>query len=707
MLPPIPVDFRQAPGYRSDSIMPAFSNAELVALEREAEREADKRREQVISNLSSHIRRCFEDAKAAKSHIEAEMIAALNQRAGRYEPDVLAEIRKFGGSELFVRLTEQKCVGAGSWIRDVLSLDRPWGLDPTAVPDLSPGESAAIADIINRAALDAAQRQIAESGTVPDPEAVKAQIAQATEKAKADAMLAREKAARARADKMAKTIEDYLDESAFKAVMANAIDLDLTTFGTAILKGPVPRTRRRLAWEQKDGQWTPVEKEEVYPEVERVSPLDLYPSGDATSVEDADYLIEIYKLRRSDLRSFRGIDGYNDREIDDILKEHGTTGHREAEHVDQAVAAASSKSGSAYLPGSNTLDALIFFGEVQGQLLIDWGVKSVEPLAEYSIEAWMIDSHVFRVDIKEPHEAFRPYHKAVYRARPGSFWGIGIPLTIDYLQKMCNAAARALGNNMAIASGPQVGVDLEQMPPGEDGKKMWPWKVWRFNTAKYGQSSVPPLHFFQPDMHAAELMAIYEKFAALADEISGIPRYIQGDSNVGGAGRTASGLSMLMGAASKTVKAIVSNIDMGIIEPLISAMFRYAMLYHPDRSIKGDAKVVAKGSTALIVREQAQVRRNEFLQVTNNPTDLAIMGEARRAELLRSTAETLSLDPDQIAPTREEIEKRQQARELAQQQLAQQQLMAQGQPAATAPRALGPDGAPASGQDFNLFAGGR
>ena len=686
-------------------MVPAFGNAELVAMELEAEREADKRREQVVSNLSAHIRRCFEDAKAAKARIEAEMIAALNQRAGRYEPDVLAEIRKFGGSELFVRLTEQKCVGAGSWIRDVLSLDRPWGLDPTAIPDLSPAEVRAIEAIVNRAALDAAQRQIASSGMVPDPGAVEAHIAQAAEKAKADALLAREKAARTRADKMAKAIEDYLDESAFKAVMADAIDLDLTTFGTAILKGPVPRTRRRLAWQEKDGRWAPAEKEEVYPEIERVSPLDFYPSGDATSVEDAESLIELYKLRRSELRAFKGIDGYSDREIDEILKEHGATGHHEAEHVDQAVAAAASKSGLSYLPGSNTLDTLIFFGEVQGQLLIDWGIESVEPLAEYAIEAWMIGSHVFRVDIKEPHEAVRPYHKAVYRARPGSFWGIGIPRTIDYLQKMCNAAARALGNNMAIASGPQVGVDLEQMPPGEDGKKLWPWKVWRFNTAKYGQASVPPIHFFQPDMHAGELMAIYEKFAALADEISGIPRYIQGDSNVGGAGRTASGLSMLMGAASKTVKAIVSNIDMGIIEPLVSAMFRYAMLYHPDQGIKGDAKVVAKGSTALIVREQAQVRRNEFLQATNNPTDLAIMGEGRRSELLRSTAETLSLDPDQIAPTREEIEKRQQARQLEQQQLARQQPMAQGQPPAVDPRALGPDGAPVAGQDFNLFAG--
>lgn len=700
MLPPIPVDFRTAPSYQSDSLLPTFTNSQLISLEREAEQAADQRREQIISNLAAHIRRCFDDAKTAKASIEAEMIAALNQRAGRYEPDVLAEIHKFGGSDLFVRLTEQKCVGAGAWIRDVLSLDRPWGLDPTTIPDLSPAEAQTIEETVQQSILADVQRKMTQGGIVPDPDAMAMEIRQAVDQAKADALLTREKAARSRADKMAKVIEDYLDESQFKISMAEAIDLDLTTFGTMILKGPVLRTKRRLVWEEQGGQWAPVEKEETYPEIERVSPLDAYPSGDATSVEDAEYWIERYKLRRSDLRSFKGIEGYNDHEIDEILKEYGASGHREAEQVDQAVATAASKSGLSYTSPTNTLDALIFFGEVQGQMLLDWGIKSVDALAEYAIEAWMIGSHVFRVDIKEPHEAFRPYHKAVYRVRPGSFWGIGIPKTIDYLQKMCNAAARALSNNMAIASGPQAGIDMEQLPPGEDGKKMWPWKVWRFNTSKYGQTNTPPISFFQPTMHAAELMAIYEKFASLADEISGIPRYVQGDSNVGGAGRTASGLSMLMGAASKTVKAIVSNIDMGVIESLISAMFRYAMLYHSDQSIKGDVKVVAKGSTALIVREQAQVRRNEFLQTTNNPTDIAIMGQGRRAELLRSTAETLSLDPDQIAPTREEIEKQQQAQ---QQMIQQQQMMQQGVSAGLLSRSLGPDGAPVAGQDARLF----
>jgi len=333
-------------------------------------------------------------------------------------------------------------------------------------------------------------------------------------------------------------------------------------------------------------------------------------------------------------------------------------------------------------------------------LLKEWGIQSVQPLSEYAIEAWLIGAHVIRVDIKEPHELDRPYCKAVYRPRPGSFWGIGIPELMADIQQQANATARALANNMALASGPQVGIDAEQMPPGEDGSRVWPWKVWRFNTGKYGQTSTPPIAFFQPEMHANELMGIYQQWVRIADDVTGIPAYVYGNQETAGAGKTASGLSMLMGAATKAIKSVIANIDDGLIEPMVRQLFRYAMLYHPDESIKGDVRVVAKGASALLVREQAQVRRNEFLQITNNPTDVEIMGLARRADLLRSTAETLSLDPDQIAPTRAQFE---------QQQAAQQQAMAQQaamSPQTLPPTTTGSDGAPVSGQDSQLFPGG-
>ena len=46
-------------------------------------------------------------------------------------------------------------------------------------------------------------------------------------------------------------------------------------------------------------------------------------------------------------------------------------------------------------------------------------------------------------------------------------------------------------------------------------------------------------------------MAVFEKFSQLADEYTGIPRYMAGIEGASGAGRTASGMSMLMGNAGR------------------------------------------------------------------------------------------------------------------------------------------------------------
>ena len=71
----------------------------------------------------------------------------------------------------------------------------------------------------------------------------------------------------------------------------------------------------------------------------------------------------------------------------------------------------------------------------------------------------------------------------------------------------------------------------------------------------------------------------------LADDHSGIPSYVTGDLNVQGAGRTASGLSMLMGSAGKGIRQVVMHID-NVIKPVIHRIFLYNMRYNEDESIK-------------------------------------------------------------------------------------------------------------------------
>ena len=84
-------------------------------------------------------------------------------------------------------------------------------------------------------------------------------------------------------------------------------------------------------------------------------------------------------------------------------------------------------------------------------------------------------------------------------------------------------------------------------------------------------STAAPMGFFQPTSNAQELMTVFDRFSQLADEVTGIPRYMTGDGMAGGAGRTASGMSMMIGNAGKTTKKTLMSIDMHVINPLLQA----------------------------------------------------------------------------------------------------------------------------------------
>lgn len=230
---------------------------------------------------------------------------------------------------------------------------------------------------------------------------------------------------------------------------------------------------------------------------------------------------------------------------------------------------------------------------------------------------------------------------------------------------MVNSSARALANNMGIASGPQMYVNVDRVPAGEDITNLYPWKIHQVTSDPMG-SSAAPIGFFQPNSNAQELMAVYEKFSVLADEYSGIPRYMTGSAPAGGAGRTASGMSMLMTNANKSMKQVVSNIDTNVMTPLLERQYFYNMKYSQDPELKGDVTIVARGANSIIAKESAQVRRNEFLMATANPIDMGIMGVEGRATLLRENAKQLDMNPDEIVPPREKFRVDQQIQQMMQ-----------------------------------------
>lgn len=671
------------------SMLRVVNNDELARRDEEQlEREAlaERQSQPLLLGLTGHLRECWDAARMAKQPIERRMLKAMRQRNGEYEPDKLAQIRGQGGSEIFMGITEVKCRAAESWLRDIL-LDQgepPWDIVPTPIPDLSPQQRGEVQE----AYAERVVALIQERGQAPSQD----EMLELREMVAQDYRFKVLRQAQIRADKMKLKIEDQFAQGGWSEAF-NEFITDMATFPCAFLKGPVVRRQRHLGWTTgPDGKTRVETQERLAPEFERVDPFNIYPEPGITTFSDG-YLFERHPLTRMELAEMIGVPGYDDDAIRAVLRQ-GPGQSWVNEDITHEQDELESKH-YAYMRPTDTYDALEFWGKVSGSMLIEWGLDESEvddPEREYDANVWIVGDYVIKAVLNYDPLGQKPYVKSSFIKTPGSFWGKAIPETIEDVQNVCNATARALVNNMGIASGPQVEVNLERIPANEDITQMFPWKIWQVTNDPMG-SSAPAVRFSQPDDNSINLLRVFEKFSQLADDHSGIPSYIYGNLDVQGAGRTSSGLSMLMGAAGKGIRQVISHIDNDVIKPIVYRQFIYNMRYDEDESIKGDAEVVARGSINLAVKETVNVRRLEFLNATANPVDMEIVGVTGRAAILREIAKGLQMPVDEVVPSKEKLDYVMELR-------AQQEQMQAQQGGAE----LEADGTPRGGQEGNLVS---
>lgn len=617
----------------------------LAAMTEADRKDAEDRQTQpMITGLAGHIKHKFTIARDFKRlDIEPRMVQNLRARRSEYDPDKLTAIRQMGGSDVYAGITSLKCSAAASWIKDVMlgqGDDRPWSISPTPIAELPPEINELI---VNQAV--APLKQALMAGAAVDP----MQTVNMLSMMRDQAMAALKEEASKRVERMAAKMEDQLIEGGFLTALDGFID-DMVTFPSAILKGPVIRMRPRLSW-GPDGQ--PVVNVKLVKEWERADPFKIYPAPSATTIDDSD-LIEKHRLSRKELQALIGVDGYDKTAINMVLEMFSSGLDQWLFDTSEQAQAEGRPTSMLMANPDGLIDALQYWGSVQGQMLLDWGMdtkKVPNPQQEYEVEAWVIGPYVIKAVLNPDPLNRRPYYKASYREVPGSFWGHSVADLVRDPQTAANSALRNMINNAALSSGPQVGVLVDRLAAGEDVTQMQPWRIWQLTADPMnGGSYQPPITFFQPQSNVQELMIMFDKFMTMADEFSGIPKYMTGNAQAGGAGRTASGLSMLMTNAGKSISAVIGNVDLHVIEPALDRLYYYNMRFETDPDLKGDVCIEARGSKSLIAKESAQVRRNEFLMATNNPTDMQIVGVEGRAAVLREVAKGLDMDTDKIVP---------------------------------------------------------
>jgi hypothetical protein len=658
-------------------------------LEAAAKRAASKKQNTpMIQGLAAHVRRRWEVMRDHKRlEIEPRLTKCLRARSMQYEPAKLAEIREQGGSEIFMGIVSTKCRTATAWLRDTLlgtGADKPWSLSSTPIPEVPPAVQERLQGI-----MEANLQQYYAAG---NPPVAPQDLQQLAAGMKDTAMRAMKEEADKRVGRMEKKMEDQLIEGGFVRALYEFTN-DIATFPYAVLKGPIPRKRKAM----KYAQGGLVAMDVLRDEWERVDPYKFYwaPWGD--DIQNMP-IIELHHLTREDVEAMIGVEGYDEASVRSILADFGFGSFDWLEHDDSEIEEATGKDyDDAH---SDIVAAIQLWDSIPGSLLIDWGMDDSEipdPQLSYPCEVWMMNNTVIKAVLNYDPLGRKPYYVTSYEKVPGRVDGNGVSDLCMDAQNMCNAAARALANNMGISSGPQVGVNISRLPAGEDITQMYPWKIWQFRQSEYNDSS-PPMTFFQPNSNAQELMAVFDRFMGIADEVSGIPRYMTGE-HVPGAGRTSSGLSMLISNAGKSIKQVIGNIDYDVLTPMLERQYQRNLRYADDPDLIGDVQIVARGAMSLVVKEAEAVRKNEFLRlVLESPIAQQIVGLPGTAELMRDLAGNLNTNVDKLVPTREQIVQQQQAAQQAQMQMMQ--MMQAQQDAAN----LQEDGTPQGGRQTNFVS---
>ena len=467
------------------------------------------------------------------------------------------------------------------------------------------------------------------------------------------------------AKKMQKKIQDQLDESsASKHLRSTAFEMAL--FGTGVMKGPFAVDKEYPNWDDETGEYSPSFK--TIPQVNHVSVWNFYPDPDANNMEEAQFVIERHKMSRSQLRALKKRPYFRASVIDEAIS-FGENYNKEYWEDDLAD----------YAPehGIERFEVLEYWGMVDVEMLLEQGVDipdELQEVDELQANVWICNDKLIRMVLNPFKPAKIPYMAAPYELNPYSFFGVGIAENMDDTQTLMNGFMRMAVDNAVLSGNLLIEVDETNLVPGQD-LSVYPGKVFRRQGGAPGQAIFGTKF---PNV-AGENLQLFDKARVLADESTGFPSFAHGQTGVSGVGRTASGISMLMGAANGAIKNVIKNVDDYLLRPLGEGLFRFNMQFDFDPEIKGDLEVKARGTESLMANEVRSQRLMQFLQVASNP---ALAPFAKFQYVIREIAKSLDLDPDKVTNNMNDAAIQAELMKGFQQQQQQPQ---QGGPAGTDP----------------------
>ena len=624
------------------------SNTSGLTSESDEVNSLSEEKDESYSNLGYLIESRLKESEQARLYDEKRWLRAYRNYRGIYGADMA--FRDSEKSKVFVKVTKTKVLAAyGQLIEVLFSQGKfPISVLPTSDPSgvekyahIKPNnmknprmediygfegdgremEPGATADSILNGLAEKYSNAGFEKGAAPDLKTMP-QIEPAEEAAK----------------NMQTLIHDQLEETHAISVLRHVL-FEMCLLGTGVLKGPFNYEQSLHKWSLNDAgerEYTPSTK--LVPRIEAVSCWDLYPDPDAINIEDADYVIQRHIYNRGQLRDLMNRPFFRKSAIQDVL-----AGGPNYETRSYETALFDRENQEEY--NRNRFEVLEYWGTMDKYLVEEAGIEMPndisDELDEVQINAWISNGQILRLVLNPFTPARNPFMVCPYEINPYQFFGVGIPENMDDSQTIMNGHARMAIDNLALAGNLVFDVDETMLVPGQD-MTIFPGKIFRRQSGQTGQA----LHGLRFPNTAPENMQIFDKFRQLADESTGIPSYSHGTTGVMSTTRTASGMSMLMGAAALNIKTVVKNVDDYLLRPLGETLFQWNMQFNKDvPDIQGDLDVKAQGTSSLMQKEVRSQRLMTFMQVASNQF---LAPFVKWHSIIREIAKSMDIDPDQL-----------------------------------------------------------
>ncbi|MDC6470597.1 hypothetical protein PQZ52_01355 [Flavobacteriales bacterium] len=665
-------------------------------------------------NLVGIIKSRFATAEDARQTDETRWLKAYENYRGLYKNSV--KFRDSEKSRVFVKITKTKVLAAFGQLVDVIfgTGKFPIGIAETKLPEgekanayldtQNPTPSIEITDE-NRGNVpdnydspfdvgyEGDGKVLKAGSTYGNVESIEQKVSDSlTEGLSPIPEMPEISPAKKAARRMEKLIHDQIEESNGSAEIRNAL-LECSLLGTGIVKGPFNFNKKLHQWssEGDEREYNPLEVR--VPRIEFVSCWDFYPDPAATNIEECEFIVHRHKMNRSQLRQLRNMPYFDEEAIRSCLQ----MGANYVEKDFESQLKDDDRSDESY--GTN-FEVLEYWGIMDAEYAREVGMDlddSIDDLDEVQINAWVCGDKLLRAVIN-PFTPYRiPYNAFPYERNPYNFFGIGVAENMDDSQQIMNGHARMAIDNLALAGSLVFDVDESALVGGQS-MDVYPGKVFRRQAGMPGQS----IYGLKFPNTAPENMMMFDKFRQLADEQTGIPSYSHGQTGVQSMTRTASGMSMLMGASSLNIKTVIKNLDDFLLKPLGESYFQWNMqFFEGGIDVKGDLEVKATGTNSLMQKEVRSQRLTMFLQTAQSP---AIAPFVKISKLISELAYSLDLDPDEILNDPDE------AAMMAQiigMQNAKQATGEEPDPNSQQPPSMGsPTGAPQSPQDLGATGTG-